>query len=335
MADQDVIHDRDATDAPGSGVGDNGHPSDNGRPESAAAAPVEATPLRDEFAARLAAAWSTNEEAVVALGLATASMQTDGRSPSYDLIHRLGECHREFLRLRLEMTRRAESLALTIPPLGAITGLGDLARLLDTVAPARPAIETVPPAPPVREPAPIAEPIPTPPELPPPAAIETAAAESTAPAPAIVPLADDVAIGPGETAPETEPVPDVENTEVVSAAASEPDEPGDEIRRAALAAIEKCLPLRVKDGTEYAPLGESQSQAARRLRERIAASASSELPAEAADLAEGRHAIANLLVLIGGVESISDSEWASIHARVTDAFGRQLAVYAALPGGGW
>ena len=59
-----------------------------------------------------------------------------------------------------------------------------------------------------------------------------------------------------------------------------------------------------------------------------------ELRAGASDLkrlasAAGDHPIANLLLLVGGVESISDAQWAKVHARVTEAFGRQLAVYAA------
>jgi hypothetical protein len=306
MPDQDVIHDREATDAPSSGVGTNGHASDNGQAAGAPAVPGKSALLRDEFAARLAAAWTANDDVVAALGLATASMQTDGRPPSYQLIHRLGECHREFLRLRLEMTRRAQALALTVPPLDALTGLAELAGLLDSVAPPAVAVASLPPAPPVHEPSPIAA-----------AAIPPI--EEVAPAPIEPSIAP-----PAESAA----VERIEETKSVAAAEPDPADPGDAVRRAAMAALETCLRLKNKDGTEFAPLSECQSQA-RALHERIAASPSSELPPEASELAGGEHPIANLLILIGGVESISDAQWAKVHARVTEAFGRQLAVSAA------
>ena len=39
--------------------------------------------------------------------------------------------------------------------------------------------------------------------------------------------------------------------------------------------------------------------------------------------------LVGLLTVVAGIESLSDAQWAVVHARVSEAFGRQLAVAAA------
>ena len=63
---------------------------------------------------------------------AAVALRERGRPPTYDLVYALGECHREFLRLASELTKRAESLSVSLPPLDTQGGISELARLLES-----------------------------------------------------------------------------------------------------------------------------------------------------------------------------------------------------------
>jgi len=293
-------------------------------------------------------------------------MEQDGRPPSYRLLHSLGECHREFLRLRHEVTGRGRVLALPVPPLAKIGGLDDLARLLfaasegegtdlpeacvepESRQPAdepnaldfTPGIETpcvnscVTPAAPCSidsrsdfESLPSESPEPFDPLTPDPSM--TPYIDGCVPAMNLP--AEDIATRRHAesfaTATETqitgkpgrEPVPQPEYP---------PQDPPEVIRRTALDVLDRVLMLKVRDGGEYLPLEKCLS-AALMLREIIAGCPPHELPAEAFGLAAGTHAFAGLLSLVESVQSLSDTQWASGHARVSNMFGRPLAVAAA------
>ena len=106
------------------------------------------------------------------------------------------------------------------------------------------------------------------------------------------------------------------------------EHPGEVVRRSALSVLDTVAGLKVRDGGRFPPLVDCQSRAVE-LRERVIFCPPSELPAEARELADGGHALAGLLTVVAGNESMSDAEWAAVHSRVSEAFGRQLAVAAA------
>ena len=90
------------------------------------------TLLRSEFSRRIESVWERFRTTEEELQDAAAAMRNDGRPPTYRLIHSLGECHREFLRLRLDLARRAESLSVTLPALDTLGGIGDLVRFIES-----------------------------------------------------------------------------------------------------------------------------------------------------------------------------------------------------------
>ncbi len=283
----------------------NGQPGD---PRDVGADAIEPkTRLRLQFAERIASTWSRFHDAVAEIQRAARAMESEGRPPSYRLVQTLGDCHREFHRLRHDLVGSSRALSIPLPSTDELVGIDSLARWLDLPHSCRPD-----PAPQtsVFEDQPVDMP---PPDLRTPDVVSVAECWQTPelepsrlPEPPIVPKPE---------APIEEPSVEVEH-------------PHETTRRAALGVIETILRLRIRDGTEFPPLDECQSQA-HSLRERIATSPASDLPAEANDLVRGEHPLAELLTVVGGIESLSDTQWADVHASVTQAFGRPLAVAAA------
>jgi hypothetical protein len=103
---------------------------------------------------------------------------------------------------------------------------------------------------------------------------------------------------------------------------------GEETRRRALAVVERVLTLKHSGEGEFAPLRDCQAKA-RSLRDSVAAVAWSDLPPEAAQLAEGDHPFAKLLALVEDREVLNDDLWASLHDGVGATFGKSLAAAAA------
>ena len=318
--------------------------------------------LRNEFSPRIASAWDKFRSTVSELHLITSAMQEEGRPPSYRVTHALGECHREFLRLRLDLIRRAESLTIPVPPLEHLGGIADLARLIDSHpigSPLADAPATSSPAEPVAEALPV-ETVDSPDRIE--AATvnldsfeespsETVDSTSATPGEGVSsPLlsgaepAQDVPPTPEPAewlVPEpgaeeinpthSEPAPivvDSPTADVTAESAPQEEHPGEAVRRASLVVIDTILKLQVRDGSDFPPLQVCQSQA-HSLREQISACSASELPPDAEQLASGDHPLAGLLTVVGGIESLSDAQWAAVHASVSEAFGRPLAVAAA------
>lgn len=109
---------------------------------------------------------------------------------------------------------------------------------------------------------------------------------------------------------------------------AEPDEDLEAIRTAALDVLDTVKRLAPCDGVEFPALVECREQA-HQLRETIAHATTSELPPEARQIAAGEHVFVSLLRVVAGVEDLTDAQWASHHARISEAFGRPLAVAVA------
>jgi hypothetical protein len=443
MADQDVAAERDevatpsgrepgltppsgAESFPGPGAMALGHPIGNGDPSMnpSTTASGRAGRLRSEFAPRIAEIWARFRSTVEEMHRAAGAMQADGLPPGYPLVQSLGDCHREFLRLRLELTRRAEALGLEATSLNTSAGIGDLARRIDALAAGEPsatpvataAVEVAPPAvdvsaapdreasstgpaapadesplvpPPAETPSalliPTTEEVAPGPEEPPPAPLVAEALETwlstatvepgpTEPPPAPL-VAEDpppwLAPPPEVVAPEAaappaqpsfEPLPDAPllppaaegtpagepdriasegphveaqtgTSEIPSEASTEPpvpepEPPGEAVRLAALSVLDASLRLTPRDGGELTALQECQSRA-RALRDLVASSPASDLPPEAHELASREHPLCGLLTIAAGIESLGDAQWAALHAKVSEALGRQLAIAAA------
>ena len=104
----------------------------NGRPVEAGEDAVIPGPA--ELAGRLDAAWDAYRSSADAMGRAAEAMREAGTPPDYRLIHTLGECHRQYLRLRNEAVARARSLGRPVPPPEHLAGLAGLHRLIDALA---------------------------------------------------------------------------------------------------------------------------------------------------------------------------------------------------------
>jgi hypothetical protein len=104
--------------------------------------------------------------------------------------------------------------------------------------------------------------------------------------------------------------------------------PGEAVRRKAVAVLDRAETLRTRDGSVFPPLVECLAVVST-LREAIATAPAGDLPGAAEGLAGGEHPVNGLLTVIEGIEGLNDAEWAEIHSRVSEAFGRQLAVAAA------
>lgn len=364
MPDQDVCTAPTATPLPAPGVGSPPHHAAPGADEdrSRAKGAGAVDDLRSEFSRRFSDARVRFTATVAEMRQAAEVMERDGRPPTYRLLHTLGECHREFLRLRHDVTGRARDLALPVPPLDKLAGLEDLASLLFTPAAAEPRDPTGSgTGPPTEYPrdeigrlslAPVPENSSSPafgaipdssdPEATPPVTPSGCDRTPTpdSPAPALFRstadgdhsfsgalASDDVPADRLATPAVPEP-PDPSVPGPVPRPDPLTEDPAEVVRRAALAALDNVVRLGARDGTDDLPLKECQALALR-LREAIAQSPANALPPEAPGLAAGTHALAGLLSLVGGVKSLSDVQWASAHASVSDSFGRPLAVAAA------
>ncbi len=269
MADQVVKDEPLPTSNPDASSGD--HAAGNGRlltPRD-----VGAVRLRAEFEERVAAARAIFRSTLDVLRLAVEDMDHQGRPPSYQLVHALGECRREFHRLRNDLSRRAAGTSLTLPPIETLDGLAALTRLFDPVAESEPFDP----------------------------------------------------VGPGSESRSREPVPPPapDRPKPPSGAARGPWRRSSKYRhptRSSFLRPRSNTPARPSGGRPWTPSTRSwhlasgtaasspRSETARRelsrMREAVAGSPPSELPGEAADLAEGRHAFSGLLTIVSGVEHL-------------------------------
>ena len=280
--------------------------------------------LRQELRERIASALRGFQSVTASWRGAADAMDELGVPPSYQVLHALGECHRQFLRLRLDVTNRLAALGLAVPPINDLIGLNDLSRLVETVlSHHHPAT--------ARQIAP---------EKPEPAVTEELIPPPTAPDAPFDPLP--------ASEPEThEPPPPIESTHVfksihapapewvepvVSEEIPEPspeiEHPGETVRRSALEVLDRALSLTTRDGSGFSPLAEFL-ESSRVLRAEVSSAPADSLPDAAALLASRAHPIADLLIVIDGVEGLTDAQWASLHTQVTETFGRQMAVAAA------
>lgn len=114
----------------------------------------------------------------------------------------------------------------------------------------------------------------------------------------------------------------------------------EEFRTQALSLLDSVLALRSERDADAPPLRELQAEV-RQLRGTIQASHWLEVTAQTEDLVEGAHPLVHLLILVAQRATLSDEDWAELHASVREAFGSPLAVAAArdrliLSGGlGW
>ena len=80
-------------------------------------------PHESTLGARLAAAAARFAEVAARLDSASAAMRETGSPPDFHLIHALGDCHRDFLRARNDVTRSLKERGLPVPPASELTGL--------------------------------------------------------------------------------------------------------------------------------------------------------------------------------------------------------------------
>lgn len=315
MPEQDVVNARD--DAPVSSNGVAGAdrsahgPSTDGPVVGGGGSAADLVRSLREVRGRVESALSQFAATGDALRRAADVMGGKGVLPGYQLVHALGECHRQFLRMRQEVFRHAQARGRSLPPVEQVDGLAVLVRLIDDLT-----SDAVP------KPTAAAEPAEPEPIV---AASNTAPGVETEPVfnggateglePAVEPLGEPPT--PGE-------IPPVPGGEPERAAR----ESGDDVRRAALAVLDKALGMTPRDGTELPSLAECLERI-RALRATIADAPADGLPDEARQLVDGGHPVAGLLAVIEGVEGLSDAQWAALHTSVSESFGRTLAVAAA------
>ena len=299
-----------------------------GSVNGAVTAPTGSGGLRGEFERRLAEVKGSFETTISNLHRTADAMRDGALPPGYRLVQALGDSHRRFLRLRLDLTRQAESLGLSVHPSNQLAGLQDLSRLIEILPDREPAASPVAPPPVSTEPV-IAKAV-APPE---PSPATRAPIEWNGP----VEVVSVSAFDPLPPAPFDLPIPESARVEAApandtEARLSDPEhaveQPEEAIRRAALVVVEKALRLAVRDGGESAPLAECLERA-HALRDEILNSSSSGRPAETVALATGEHPLAGLLKVVEAVEGLTDSDWAALHSQISQAFGRPLAVAAA------
>ena len=255
-----------------------------------------------ELAARLANLKVRFLEVVGQMEQVAATMRESGAPPDYHIVQALGECHRQFLRIRHEVIHKAGTLGVRIRSTERLAGLSDIESFLEALS------ESVAvAAPPAREnPAPV-EPT-------------TLAPEAEAEAPPV----PDVTRAAPVFAPEVPDSP-VEVEAPVAAPAGTGNVGDDSLRHAALEMLDKALRLSLRNGGELPALSAFHDQAAQ-LRAAIASCPHGGLPADAEALAAGVHPLARLANAVEGKEELSDADWADVHVVVSESFGRPLAV---------
>jgi hypothetical protein len=294
------------------------------------------------LAARLTAMTARYLEVVGHMEQTADSMRESGAPPEYHLLEALGDCHRQFLRMRHDVLRKAAMLGVKIRSTERLSTLRDIEAFLDTLS------ETPPPAvgssspshtphpmvvvePATTTPPPpaevvVAEPVPASPDSDPPRHHDA----MTSPEPWSVAT---VVSSPSEAVAAEQSVEPVAPRDAASSAPTaglEPafaDDPAgrDEVVQAALAVLEKASRMSTHDGTELPALLEYHDEV-RRLREVVEARSPGEWHPIAERLASGKHPVAMLANAVEGKDALSDSDWADLHAMVTDTFGRPLAV---------
>lgn len=116
---------------------------------------------------------------------------------------------------------------------------------------------------------------------------------------------------------------------LVLAVANEQERLGDnEARERALVVLERVLAMTHRTEFDFEPLRHCHDRA-RELQRAISDAGSIETLTVARALAEGEHAIAQLLTLVERREELDDSYWDDLRDAVTDAFGKPLSLAAA------
>lgn len=101
----------------------------------------------------------------------------------------------------------------------------------------------------------------------------------------------------------------------------------EELRQRALTVLDRVLALECRAQQDGPPLQECQAEAAR-LRDTIASGHWTQLPTQAESLAEGTHALVDLLILVEQADSLCDDDWADLYEMIGDALGKPLAIAA-------
>jgi hypothetical protein len=302
-----------------------------------------------DLAGRLASLKVRFLEVVGQMEQVAATMREPGAPPDYHIVQALGECHRQFLRIRHEVIHKAAALGVKIRSTERLAGLTDIEAFLETLSESA-AVER-PPAREYRAPVELATPAPEAETLPVPDVARAAPvfapellqspveAEAEPPALSIAHGEPTIAepwsiLGPApaplEPAPalpvEVVALPEpVEEETPLAAPAGTGNAGDDSLRHAALGVLDKALRLALRDGGEWPALSAFHDQAAQ-LRAAIASCPHGALPAAAGALAAGVHPLARLANAVEGKEELSDADWADVHVVVTESFGRPLAV---------
>jgi hypothetical protein len=298
-----------------------------------------------DLVARLSAVTARFLEVVGQMGQTAVSMRESGAPPQYQLLNALGDCHRQFLTIRHEVVRKATSLGVRIRVKEHLKTLRDVEAFLETLseAPAPAGSSTAPPpaapatrapeivAPPVAEPlkanresvadvVPAVAPPENAPSVPEPLAVTQPEVETRMPE---CPPAESVAAAepacPEGVAAAVDASPSLEPA--FAAGATGPDE----VIQRALLALGKASRLTTRDGSELPAILEYQDEVSR-LRYVVESGSVGEWQPMAESLASGKHPVAMLANAVEGKQELTDSEWADLHAAVTDTFGRPLAV---------
>jgi hypothetical protein len=100
------------------------------------------------------------------------------------------------------------------------------------------------------------------------------------------------------------------------------------VRERARSVLDRILSISHKDAGEFAPLRELKARA-QALRKAVVAESDQPVSTEVEELAEGRHALCDLLALLEQGEQIDDDRWQQLKDSVTQAFGKPLAIATA------
>jgi len=112
-----------------------GHP--DGTPQadlSATGDPESGTAALAEFAARLSSLAVRFREVIGQMEQTAVTMREPGHPPDYRLVHALGDCHRQFARLRHELVQMAAILGVKIRSTERLSGLHELEAFLGTLS---------------------------------------------------------------------------------------------------------------------------------------------------------------------------------------------------------
>jgi hypothetical protein len=290
---------------------EDGSPQSNGPLAARGSAAPASVVDHGELIQRLEAVRVAFAKAAADLRRSAEVMESTGVPPTHRLVQMIGDCHRQFLRLRFDVTRRAEQAGLLVPPLDRISGLNDLATLVESLTSTKPAGHSREPVAPHVQSEGI-RPLQTAPPEP----------ANTDPESTATPL---FAAGLPQVNAEMQPAAQRAD---VSEKPKLDEEREAAIRVKALDILDAVLRLSPKDGKELHSLTACKNEA-RAMREAIACGSAGGRAREAETLASGEHGFASLLIIVKGSEGLTDAEWAAHHTRISESFGRALAVAAA------